>query len=361
MSTLLTREIPETPDLVSEVLAAQFSIPETSSDLSLQIDIQAFQSTFVLPLVNISPIWNEGKVVLKTAVDEHSRLAFTLLGEFAGYAKPFKIKQLTLSLDKDSRLASSEFMLVSMWVLLALAEQIHLSMVDQRMDLSFGFDAPLLEISEMLRRRQIAYRMMVIERATGLQFDLPVEISGEEVEELALIYHAIVDRSFDWPIDEITVFFPATKQWQERLQSANELPSFTLGPDPVHKTLFGKQVYLGERTVTLLDKIIENLDQVKQELSANNGHEVPVVIRSRSGHGRYQFPSVPRLPASPWSENIKQLVNLDEQLDSKLFKRYNELAAATLAGLSDDEKIAITARPTIGEAFVIDPSTAENL
>jgi hypothetical protein len=361
MSTLLATEIPDSPHLVSDVVAAQFSIPEAFSNLTLQIDTLSFQNTFVLPLVEISPVWHEGKVVLKIAIDEHSRLAFTLLGEFHGVAAPFTIRQLTLSLDKDSRLASSEFMTVSMWAVLALAEEIHLRMRGQEMDLTFGFDAPLLEISEMLRRRQIAYRVLVIEKATGLHFDLPIEISGEEVEELTLIYHAIVERSFDWPIDKITVFFPATEKWQQQLQSANGQSSFTLGPDPVYKTLFGKELYLGEGTITLLDKSIENLDKVEIELSANDGHEVPVVIRSQTGHGRYQFPMAPRLPNSPWPENIQRLVNLDEQFDSKLFKRYNELAAATLAGLSEDQKIAITARSRIGEAFVIDPSTAESV
>jgi hypothetical protein len=359
MSTLLTIGPPEASDLVSGVLVAQFAIPQTSSDLWFQIEIPDFQSTFVLPLVDISPTWEDGKVTLKAAVDQHSRLAFTLLGEFGGYDEPFKIKQLNLSLDKDGRLARSEFMLCSLWAIFALAQQIHLRMEDWQLDLRFGFNAQLLEIGDMLRRRQIAYRVMVIEVATGVQFQVPVEISGDEVEEIALIYHAIIDRSFDWPIDKITVFFPATEEWRDRLLLANDLPSFTLGPDPVLKTLFGKQIYLGEGTITLLDQHIENFDNALQELSTNDGHEVAVVIRSLSGHGHHQMPKAPRLPDSPWPDKIKQLINLEDRLDTKLVQRYNELAAETVAGLSDEEKTEITARSEIGEAFYIDPSPVE--
>jgi len=53
------------------------------------------------------------------------------------------------------------------------------------------------------------------------------------------------------------------------------------------------------------------------------------------------------------------LINMDGRLDAALVKRYNDLAAASLADLNEDEKAEITARPEIGEAFLIDSTPTE--
>jgi hypothetical protein len=238
--------------------------------------------------------------------------------------------------------------------MLSLAEDVYLRIPELQLDLALKFDEPLLDISQMLRRRQIAYRIMVIEKATGYEFQLPLDISGEQVETIALIYHAIVERSFDWPIDSITVFFPASEEWLNRLTFVNQFDAFTLGPDPIARNLFGKQISLGEGNVTVLDKSIENFDKVQQKLTCNDGHTVPVVIRSLSGHGRYVLPEAPRLPVAPWDSMIKELINLEAQLDARLVERYHALAASTLEGLTEEEKTAITARPELDEKAFLD-------
>ena len=58
---------------------------------------------------------------------------------------------------------------------------------------------------------------------------------------------------------------------------------------------------------------------------------------------------------------MQMLIDMEGQLDAALVERYNALAAASLAGLSENEKAEITARPEVGEAFLIDDTSPERV
>jgi len=330
-------------------------LPQSISEISLQIGIPDFECSLELPLTEMIPEMESGKVILRAAIDSDSILILTLIGELFSKEDKFQIKQVGLNIETETKLARSDFVLTSLRAMLSLAEHTYWRIPELQLDLGLKFDDPLLAISQMLRRRQIAYRVMVIEKATGYRFQLPLDISGEEEKEITLIYHAIAERSFDWPINSITVFLPALEEWRQRLLVSNQFNSFTRGPDPITRTLFSKEIFLGEGTLTVEDKSIETFDEVQQELARNDGHTVPVVIRSLTGHGRYDLPEAPRLPDMPWDEKIQGLVDLEVRLDEALVARYHALAASTLEGLTEEEKIAITVRPELDEqAFQTD-------
>jgi len=69
----------------------------------------------------------------------------------------------------------------------------------------------------------------------------------------------------------------------------------------------------------------------------------------------------PRLRKKIWNEDLQLLINMEGQLDAALVERYNTLAAASLSGLNEDEKAEITARPEIGEAFLINDKRTERV
>lgn len=329
-------------------------LAQSFSEISLQISTPDFGITLSFSITELHPEMESGEVTLRAAIDSESTFVLTLVGELFKEEDKFQIQQVSSNIETTTKLARSDFVLTSLKAALSLAERVYLRIPELQLDLSLKFDMSLLDISQMLRRRQIAYRIMVIEKATGYEFQLPLDILGEQVGDIALIYHAIVERSFDWQIDSITVFFPATEEWLNRLRFVNQFDSFTLGPDPINRTLFGKQISLGEGTVTVLDKYIEDFDKVQRELARNDGHTVPVVIRSLSGHGRYDLPEAPRLFNEPWDEKIQRLIDLEDQLDATLVARYHALAASTLEGLTEEEKAAITARPELDENAFID-------
>jgi hypothetical protein len=322
--------------------------------IPLQICIPDFKVDLTLSINELKSEMESGEVILKVAIDSNSNFVLTLIGELSRGKDKFQIKQVSLNIETNTRSVRSDFVLASLRVMLSLAEDVYLRIPEFQLDLGLKFEEPLLDISQMLRRRQIAYRIMTIERATGYEFQLPLDISGEEVKNITLIYYAVIHRSFDWPIDSITVFFPATTEWLDRLVFINQFSSFTLGPDPITKTLFGKEIFLGEGTVRVENKLIENFDKVQQELAYNDGHPVAVVIRSLIGHGMYDLPEAPRLPNEPWDEKIQRLVDLEDQLDAVLVRRYHALAASTLEGLTEEEKAAITARPELNEKAFLD-------
>lgn len=353
VAVITTQDFVASVNVFGGVLTAR--LPHTFSDISLQIVCPDFDVTFALPIIDANQRMESGKVVLRTSVDSDSTIILTFNGELSEENDNFQIQQVELNIETTTKLARSDFVLASLRAMLTLSGRVYLQVPEIQLDLVLSFAAPLLDISKMLRRRQIAYRIMVIERAVDCEFELPPDISDEEVENIALIYHAIIERSFDWPVDRLTVFMPADEEWLNQLTFVNQLTSFSLGPDPISKTLFGKQISLGHGTLTVLNKFIENIDKSQQELARNDGHLVAVVVCSLSGQGRYELPDAPRLAADAWDEKIQMLIDLEDKLDAALTKRYHALAASTLDGLSAKEKTAIATRPWLDDdAFSIE-------
>jgi hypothetical protein len=82
-------------------------------------------------------------------------------------------------------------------------------------------------------------------------------------------------------------------------------------------------------------------------LKTNDGHDVLVEIISPTGIIHFDFPKAPRLPLNAWDSNTQVLIDLESHLDSRLAELYNDLAAATLAGLTAEEIAEVTARPEL--------------
>jgi hypothetical protein len=62
----------------------------------------------------------------------------------------------------------------------------------------------------------------------------------------------------------------------------------------------------------------------------------------------------PHLPTKVWDKDLQMLIDMESQLDAVLVERYNALAASTLEGLDDEERVAITERPHLGEEAFVD-------
>src|SRR5437762_3615865 len=231
--------------------------------------------------------------------------------------------------------------------MLGLGGQVRIEIPDAAFSLVANFEADLLEISKMLERRLVAFRIMTIERATNVEFELPKELTADEVENVARSYYAIVHRSFEWPIPSITIFVPATIEMLMQFKRLSSLDSISLGPDPQFVTLFNQQISLGEGTVTIEDATIDDWTRVERELGEKGEHPVTVVIRSKTHKGRYDFLNAPRLPTSPWDSLMQRLVEIEASLDHCLAEGYNRLALATLQGLDENQKRELTMPPRL--------------
>jgi hypothetical protein len=316
-------------------------------NLFLEISVPNLGGYFRLELTDLddSEI-EEGRLVLKARIDNSAKFVITLLGESA--AEGFQTNSISVRFENPERTAESNFRGATLRAALSLAAQTRLALPGLSLDLWFRLNEPLREISEMLKLRQTMYRIMVIERATRRHFEPPPFISGEDMEAISLLYHAITERAFGWPLEAVqTVFYPASKDVADSLEEWNQSSSF------VHpcfqRSLFGIEFSLGDGTITIIDNHIEDFEQVEKELSSDDGHPVAVRIRSRIGLAHYNFPDAPRLPDKAWDADLQMLINMEGQLDAALVQRYHALAAATLEGLTDEQKAAITARPGLDE------------
>jgi len=326
---------------------------QVEQGLPLYFDVPAFRLQLVIPIIEVESDMNSGRVVFKATIEEDALLILTGTGKLNEDGDSFKIEHVNLHIERLVETASADFIVSTFRAALVLADDIYVRIPSVQLDLTLRFDEPLLDISHMLRRRQIDYRIMVIERTVGHEFHLPLDITGDEVRNIALAYHAIIDSSFDWPINSVTLFFPAAREWADTLTRLRQERSIPIGPDPFSLELFEHQIDLGKRGIIIQDAVINNYETVQREMSKDDGQVVPVVIRSTSGQARYDFFGVPKPSANMWNPEIQRLVELESQLDATLIARYHALAAATLDGLTEKEKAAFTVRPELDEELFL--------
>jgi len=350
MAAIIDTNLPSvSAAVVAEMLPFPLSRPAIG--LSLQIGFSDFHSQLVASVIGstFNREAESGTLAIRAAVGTDAIVDVNLAGSLVKDRTRFHPEQASLKIEPASARARAEFVATTFMAMLGLAEEVQLQIPEISLGLRLKFDMPLPEISRMLQRRQLAYRLMVIERATGIKFILPSRFSGDEVETIAFIYQAIVERSFAWPVETIQVSIPATQEWLARLAADDHPTDYGFGPEPATRTLLGQSIKLGHETVIIRDGIIEHAETVRRELACGDGHLVEVVIRSLSGQAIYQLPGAPRLPGAPWDSEIQSLIDLESQFDSRLAERYHALAAATLADLTEEERLEVTVRPELDE------------
>jgi hypothetical protein len=348
MSTdLLTRDRSVTSILAGQQIISLPLVSEAETPLALQMDIPRFQFQSSFRIIGFLPADSSGVARAFLEIDSGVKAILSLTGHVVNGSDIFQVEQLRMKMETTVNRARADFVACSFTALLGLGGQVRIEIPKAAFSLAANFEADLLEISKMLERRLVAFRIMTIERATNVEFELPKELTADEVENVARCYHAIADRSFAWPIPSITVFVPATLEMQEQFKRLNSLDSITLGPDPQFVTLFSQQISLGEGTVTIDDAAIDDWTRIEREFAENDEHIITVVIRSKTHRGRYAFLNPPRLPAERWDPLIQRFLEMEVRFDHGLVEGYNKLALSTLEGLDENQKREVTIPPTL--------------
>jgi hypothetical protein len=247
-----------------------------------------------------------------------------------------------------------------MFALIGLSKETVLRIPVVELDLKQRFDLSLKRVSQRLQMRQTAYRLMLIEAATGVEFLIPDDLSSEDAKTIAYLFRAITLRSFVWPLSSVTVYFPATRDHLAELPADNTATTLELGPKPVVKDLFGHRIHAGEETLVLSDAVFDDLENRRRQIGVNDGHLVEVTVRSLTGIAKVTIDGAPPCPDPSWDPDIQALIDLEEGLVGSLASRYSDLAASTLADLNDQEKVEVTLRPELNEtAFNIGDNDGE--
>lgn len=259
------------------------------------------------------------------------------------------VNNFGLGIENQGDTPISAFLLKTLWAMLALSAKVKIQIQILNQEAITSFDANLNEISELLQIRQIAYRLMVLEKATQTRFPFPQFIDGKYVENIAYCYHSVVDRKFEWLCAPVTIPWVSSQLYLSLLPEKNVPFPIQFGPEPFEKEIFGYLIDLGLQTAKIEEFVLDNFDEVKKKLSKLDGNEVLVQARSKSGVMQIESITTPILPKNAFSQDIQKLIDLDEKFTSIFMDKYFDLAGATLDGLTEEQIEVITQRPTLDE------------
>ena len=338
------------PEITIGALAGTFSppFPDLLQEIRAEIVFSGFGYSLSAPVVEISPAADSQQLTVKVAIDEAVIVACVVKeGRVDGGVET----QLEAGIyfESSAGQARALFIASSLQALLCLAGPIHLRIPALRLDAQLNFTAPLQEINQALYARHIAYRLMVIERAFNLKLAVPASISRDDEDRISFVYYAIVERSLVWAFFQGWFPYLATEQARALLNSAAQPGACKLKLSHYDKEVLGTNLALGPATLTFEKAVIVNVEEVRRELERLDGHEFQVLIRSLNGAVKYEFADAPRLPDGKWDRLIEELWGLESQLDETIFQAVNQLAAGSLAGLTEEEIAEVTARPELDE------------
>lgn len=363
MQSVSVAEITYHPSFSAEHLsAAHFLTPLTNPQGSLlAISVPTFGVHMKGEITDLEVGAGYKEVTFESVVDSGVSALVTLRSEHSnGATTDLQIKEASLSLRANNHRPRTHFVADSLYAMLGLAGPVNVSIPSLNIELGLNFAMPPSKVATFLQLRQTYFGLMVIEKASGLKFEIPPHISGEEMNSIAFAYHAIVERQFIWRVNYITQLPPANAEtfaWLDTLQPAEPngcTYTLQMGPSQEVRKIFGQNVPLGDQTVFIVDGLIENRDDLLRELARNDGHIVPITIRPRGRRGRYVFSNAPRLPETSWDGKIENFIKFEDKLNERLAARYHELAASTVADLTPEEIEAVTTGPALdADAYLI--------
>lgn len=320
-------------------------------DYDVRVEISDFDCEFDFEILDIQGDLASNEIILYLGLDGKMIIKVSLEGSWEQKNEPqFHLNNLVLTLEKKFETPISEFLSSTVWSILGLASKFRILIPQLNYDLTTSVELPLNEITKLLQERQIAYRLMVIEAALGVQLPFPQGfIKGNDIENIAFCYHAIVEREFDWFSIPTVVPWNSNEESLSWLPETNEPTSVTFRPEPLTKSIFGIEILLGVLTARIEKAVFDNYDEAKRKLSKLDNSIVEIKLRSLNGTSRIIAKDVPSLPENLWSEKLQRLINLDSRLDSFVLDKYFALAASTLEGLTEEQKEAILERPDLDE------------
>lgn len=210
------------------------------------------------------------------------------------------------------------------------------------------FADSLKRVGVFLQRRQLAYQLMVIENAFHQELAVPPQISVSQSTDIGFVYRAVIERTFNMSFWQDSFALPVNEKAHSLLATLNGKQPFEIEIGCLKQHLLDQVVSLGKVKLIIQDAMLINQDEVGQTFQQMTGHTFQATIRSLSGKATYQFCDAPTLPPDIWEPHIAALIALEDKLDEQFFQSVNQLAAASLRGLTEKEKEAVT------KSFILD-------
>jgi hypothetical protein len=348
-------------ETTANILAGTLNLPfpDASPSASVEFGFPEFDYSFTTPLIDLTYTPDSRRVTARVAIDKSVTMIWTLNGEPAPEGGKMLLKEATVDFEMESGRPRAEFFADTVNALLWLAGPMRLRIPGVRLDGHLNFKAPLKKASELLRHRHAAYRLMLIGIAFDQEIPVPVEISDSDWQEIAFAYHAIVDRSFAWTFMRERFPIQDKGEAQKLLENGGNPFHFHLELDDFRLKLPGRQLSAGQATIDIERARILNAAEIKRQLESPNGRELQAFVFILTGNAECEFHDAPRLPEMESDKHLAEFIDLEAPFDERICRAYDQLAASTLEGLTEEQVAAVTA-PLEFEPFPMSDDEEEN-
>ncbi|MBL8189700.1 MAG: hypothetical protein JNK38_16935 [Acidobacteria bacterium] len=305
-------------------------------------------------LMKSSLVIDKQHLTLRIEVDEGVALVWKMTAKQIN-SREKVIFEGTVGIEITSEQARAHFFAATLQALLMLDKSATLQASEIQFSANAHFTDSLRLVSKFLQRRQLAYQLMVAEKAFHQQFPVQSQLSESQRSDINFVYRAVAEKIFDWPFWQDSFALTVNEQARTLLAGIDGAHPFVIEIGCLQHPLLEQKVSLGQVDVIVQNAVIVNSDEVSHALQQPEGHAFQATIRSLSGRATYQFFETPVLPANDWEPRIAELIALENKLDEQFFQAVNQLAASTLADLTDEEIDEVTAKPQLDEeAFSFD-------
>ena len=337
---------------LSEKSKASFVVPETlPRNAFVEFNLTNFNQKLKLEIIEIDWSLNTSTIIFRLKVFDAVFVTLILQGEWKGQKElSFYLNEVGINLENKSEIPISNFVAVSFWAMIGLSNKCSISIQSLDYKFSLSFDIPFDKISDLLQERELAYRLMVIEKALNTQLPFPNNgISGDDVENIAFCYHTIAEGKFDWLCKDLTFFPPATNEFKDLLPKS-DIPFFLKFPTlNEQRVIFGNQLNLGQFHIVIEKARVTNYNQAKESLLKLDGNPIEIVIKPITGTVKYISFNKPISRVALFNQDIQMLIDLESKLIDAVFEKQVNSFSNAFEGLSNEQIEVLTERPILEE------------
>lgn len=341
-------------EMTASIVALNYPLPDVSADLPVELIFPEFDYSLSAPLVERSSTADFQWTTIKAEVDEDVLVVCRLKGSRIAGSEKMRSEELAINFEIKSSRPRARFVAATLQAMLGLSGTVRLRIPSLGLDAPLQFSLPLDKIARLIHGRWISYQLMVINRACGLFIPEPSQLSREEQDRISFAYDAIVERGAERHFYQGVFNLRADEQTRALVEAGKPFTHRFVIERFEHEVL-GHRFGLGSAVVTAPNAVFVNPDEALGELERLDGREFEALIRAQDGVLKYEFANAPRLSAPAWDERIAGLVQMEKPLLKRHFNSVNQLAAASLAGMTEEEMDLYTQPLHLDEEAFADP------
>jgi hypothetical protein len=341
-------------EMTASILALNHPLPDIAADLPIELVFPEFDYSLTAPLVERSSTADFQWTTVKAAVDDDVLIVCRLKGSPIANGEKLRSEELAINFEIRSSRPRARFVATTLQAMLGLSGTVRLRIPSLHFDAPLQFSVPLDKVARLIHSRWVSYQLMVIERAGDLVIPEPPQLSREEQDQISFAYDAIIERRAERLFYQGDFRLRADEETRALLEAGGPFTRQFVIENFEHE-LLGHQLNLGPAVVIVSNAVFVNPDEARRELARLDGHEFSVSICTMDGMLKYEFARAPRLPARAWDELIAGLVEMEKPLDEIHFDAVDRMAAASVAGMTEEEMKLYTQPLRLDEEAFADP------